>query len=114
MQMVPFMKPQKAIIALPLGVLQANGIRFNPPIPQHTEAFNNIGFDAIIKILMEFDTPFWEANGLATVGFLFADEAEMWATGRKPALGAISGSISACRLRSLKKQTLLHQILKRL
>ncbi|KOS07518.1 hypothetical protein AM493_16795 [Flavobacterium akiainvivens] len=73
----------KVIIALPLGVLQAGAITFNPPIPHYTKAFNGIGFGSIIKILLEFDTPFWEDNaitgltgkGLGTMGFLFADEA---------------------------------------
>lgn len=74
----------RAIIALPLGVLQSKGaIRFNPPINEYTGALNNIGFGAIIKILLEFNEIFWESGAIAQsagadlsgMGFLFSDEA---------------------------------------
>jgi monoamine oxidase len=74
---------EKLVVALPLGVLQAGGIVFNPSIPHYAKAFHEIGFGAVIKILLEFDTPFWEDNaitgltgaGLSAMGFLFANEA---------------------------------------
>jgi monoamine oxidase len=78
---------EKLIIALPLGVLQADknemaAITFIPPIPQQTEAINKMGFGAIIKILLEFDTPFWEdaqtkaltGKSPETMAFLLSDE----------------------------------------
>ncbi|WP_178372169.1 flavin monoamine oxidase family protein [Chitinophaga jiangningensis] len=50
----------KVVVALPLGVLQqANGVTFEPALQQHTAALHDIGFGAIIKILLEFTTPFW-------------------------------------------------------
>lgn len=72
----------QAIIALPLGVLQANtgeqgAINFIPPLSEQASALNNIGFGAIIKVLLQFEVPFWEdaAYGeLKDSGFLFTDE----------------------------------------
>ena len=71
------------IIALPLGVLQADAdelgaISFYPPIPEQQAAINQIGFGAIIKVLLQFDTPFWEQpiyGDIKESGFLFTDEA---------------------------------------
>jgi len=72
---------EKLIIALPLGVLQATkkqkaSVTFHPAIKDQTRAINDIGFGAIIKILLEFDVPFWEQHddNLKEMGFLFSDE----------------------------------------
>jgi len=75
------------IIALPLGVLQANwqekgSITFHPPIPEQTAAIQAMGFGAVIKFLLEFDNAFWEDNaikrlagkGLKEMIFLLSDE----------------------------------------
>jgi len=77
----------KVIIALPLGILQApestvGAILFNPPLPEQTQAFNGIGFGSVVKILLEFDEPFWKSDkikqltgaDLSKMGFLFSDE----------------------------------------
>jgi monoamine oxidase len=58
---------EKVIIALPLGVLQADrnekgAIEFHPPIKEQSQAINNLGFGAIIKFLLEFKDAFWENN----------------------------------------------------
>jgi monoamine oxidase len=78
---------KKVIIALPLGVLQANrnekgAIEFHPPIKEQAEAINNLGFGAIIKFLLEFKDPFWEngdtkklaGKSLKDMAFLISDE----------------------------------------
>jgi monoamine oxidase len=57
----------KLVIALPLGVLQAKqhergALNFEPPIKEHIEALRQMGFGAIIKFLLEFDTAFWEQD----------------------------------------------------
>lgn len=79
---------EKAIIALPLGVLKApasasSAVRFNPGIPAHLDAIRDIGFGAIIKILLEFDEAFWHSEvvahlagaNLKNMGFLLSNEA---------------------------------------
>ena len=71
----------KVLIALPLGVLQsevsAGGIKFIPEIPIQKGALQDIGFGAIIKILLQFKDSFWEkANGvnMKNMGFIFSEE----------------------------------------
>lgn len=72
----------RAIIALPLGILQLDkhehgAIDFHPPLPGQEAAMHQIGFGAIIKILLHFDKPFWEdtEEGLKDAAFLFTEEA---------------------------------------
>jgi monoamine oxidase len=75
------------LIALPLGVLQAGAhekgaIGFVPAIPEQSKAIIDMGFGAIIKILLEFNKPFWEDEfgdasagiSLKNMGFLLSDE----------------------------------------
>jgi len=75
------------VIALPLGVLQAGkdqlgAIAFNPPIPEKIDAINKMGFGAIIKVLLEFDEPFWTdkqtealaGKSLENMSFLLSEE----------------------------------------
>jgi monoamine oxidase len=75
------------LIALPLGVLQADKdqlstIKFKPPIPEKMDAISKMGFGAIIKILFEFDEPFWldqqtealAGKSLENMSFLLSDE----------------------------------------
>ncbi|MGQ2982269.1 flavin monoamine oxidase family protein [Flavobacterium sp.] len=73
----------EAIVALPLGVLHnkegEGAVKFCPPINEQEKAFSGIGFGSVIKVLLEFDTIFWEKGGvdadLSSMGFLFSDEA---------------------------------------
>ncbi|WCT11204.1 flavin monoamine oxidase family protein [Mucilaginibacter jinjuensis] len=73
---------EKVLLALPLGILQLSSehnshITFQPEIPAHYNALQQIGFGAIIKILLRFDEPFWEhARGkdLSNMTFLLSEE----------------------------------------
>jgi len=75
------------LIAMPLGVLQADknekgAITFSPQIPEYHKAIQQMGFGSIIKILLEFDTPFWEdaatakrvGTDLKNMGFILSSE----------------------------------------
>ena len=48
----------KVIITVPTSVLQtpdtAASIRFRPQLTQHQQAFNDLGYGAVIKFLIEF------------------------------------------------------------
>ncbi|PTQ94926.1 monoamine oxidase [Mucilaginibacter yixingensis] len=76
-------RAQQVIIALPLGVLQTGygepgAIKFEPELPEHQLAFKEIGFGAIIKVLVQFNEPFWEqlqGGEMQTASFFFSDEA---------------------------------------
>ncbi|MFB6455884.1 flavin monoamine oxidase family protein [Chitinophaga sp. Hz27] len=57
----------KVIVALPLGILQASApqdgaLTFVPAIPHQEAALKDIGYGAIIKILLAFKEPFWTTN----------------------------------------------------
>jgi monoamine oxidase len=80
-------KAGKVIIALPLGVMQAasseqGAISISPSIPRYQEAIQQMGFGAIVKILLEFKKAFWEdeeiarlaGNSLKEMSFLLSNE----------------------------------------
>ncbi len=74
------------IITVPLGVLQSapenrGSISFNPALQQHGQAIQAMGFGAVIKMLLEFNAPFWHDEAaklqgvrqMEGVGFIFSD-----------------------------------------
>ncbi|WPU93033.1 NAD(P)/FAD-dependent oxidoreductase [Mucilaginibacter sabulilitoris] len=78
---------EKVILAVPLGVLQAGAnekgaMMFHPPIKDHQEAIMQMGFGAVIKIVLEFDEAFWESEqtkamagkDLKDMGYMFSGE----------------------------------------
>ncbi len=70
---------KKLVLTVPLGVLsltenETGAITFKPDLPQQRKAALEMGFGAIIKILMEFIEPFWEQQGLENLQFLFSEE----------------------------------------
>jgi monoamine oxidase len=82
-----FYEARQVLIALPLGVLQTanaeNGaVVFHPPVTEQNKAIQAMGFGAVIKILLEFDSLFWEdkfaeelaGKSLKNMGYLFSDE----------------------------------------
>ena len=49
------------IVTVPLGVLKADSIAFDPPLPEwKQEAINRLGFGALNKIVLEFPSVFWD------------------------------------------------------
>lgn len=117
----------KVVIALPLGVLQTaagkkNAIGFNPPLAEHAEAINRVGFGAVIKILLEFDEPFW-LNGptgvdLSGMSFVLSDEEiPTWWTQapfQRPLLTGWLGGPAAAAKRNLSGAALLKESLRSL
>jgi monoamine oxidase len=63
---VPFgIRARRAIITLPLGVLQASrgahaGPRFSPPLEAKRSALAGLAAGPVIKVLLRFATAFWE------------------------------------------------------
>ncbi|KNE69129.1 hypothetical protein AMAG_13986 [Allomyces macrogynus ATCC 38327] len=50
-----------AIIAVPLGVLKAQAIKFQPELPKEkTEAIARLGFGVLNKVVLVFQEPFWD------------------------------------------------------
>lgn len=70
---------KKLVVTVPLGVLVLNAnesgaITFQPDLPEQKKAVTEMGFGAIIKVLMEFSESFWEQKGLSNLQFLFSEE----------------------------------------
>ncbi len=53
-------RARRAIVALPLGVLQDGTVRFTPALESKREALQGLASGAVVKVLLRFATPFWE------------------------------------------------------
>ena len=54
-------KARTAVLTLPIGVLQQNRIEFDPPLPApKVNAIENIMSGGMIKVVIEFQSAFWE------------------------------------------------------
>jgi monoamine oxidase len=54
---------KQIIVTLPLGVLRAGRVLFDPPLPpRKTEAVARLGIGSLAKACLTFDAPFWPAN----------------------------------------------------
>ncbi|MDN3549375.1 flavin monoamine oxidase family protein [Mucilaginibacter aquaedulcis] len=76
---------ERAIIAIPLGVLQTDAVTkgtivFHPLVKEQQDAIHQMGFGAVIKILIDFNEAFWEnvqtddGKSLRDMGYLFSQE----------------------------------------
>ena len=63
----------KVVVTVSLGVLQAGIVEFAPALTTHAAAIHQLGFGAVIKILLQFKDPFWK-NYAADTGFFISDE----------------------------------------
>ena len=51
------------LITLPLGVLKAGVVKFDPPLPEaKTAAIQRLGLGNLTKVIVHFDAPFWPPN----------------------------------------------------
>ncbi len=51
------------ICAVPLGVLKANNIKFDPELPSdYKSSISKIGFGSVTKLALKFDEPFWDTE----------------------------------------------------
>lgn len=59
----------QVIVTVPLGVLQADDIRFLPPLaPSHQQAIDALGMGLVNKLYLEFPRVFWDAS-IQVVGY---------------------------------------------
>lgn len=109
-------RAEKAIVTLPLGVLQAppesdGAISFSPELPQKMKAIESLGFGAVIKILLEFRNAFWrdksveESSGqhLKKMGWIFSSaEIPTWWTQLPEKSTLLTGWLAGPRAKKLK------------
>lgn len=51
------------VVAVPLGVLKAKRISFDPPLPRaYSSKIDRLGFGSVTKIAMKFETAFWDTG----------------------------------------------------
>jgi hypothetical protein len=85
-------------VTLPLGVLKAGVVKFDPPLPERKSiAIQRLGFGNLTKLVLHFDAPFWPANQYV-FGFSPADMSQspatiinIWKTHQIPALVLLIG-----------------------
>ncbi len=53
-----------AVVTVPLGVLKAGAIEFDPKLPAaHAEAINRVGFGALEKVVLAYERAVWQVDG---------------------------------------------------
>ena len=88
------MRAARVVITVPLGVLQAGTIRFDPEPRAVLEAARALRFGDAFRVTFLFERAFWdESPRTAGAGFLFSDEPvfPVWWTGRPREPRAITG-----------------------
>ena len=87
-----------AIVTLPLGVLKAGSVAFDPPLPcEKAQAIQRLGMGALTKVVLFFDSPFWPPNQYV-FGYLSPDIGHaptsiinVWKTHQQPVLVMLIG-----------------------
>lgn len=89
----------KVLVTLPLGVLKAGAVRFDPPLPEaKRSAIARLGFGTLNKIALHYPEPFWPTDQYV-FGYLCRDTdryptvvISMWKSHGKPILVMLLGA----------------------
>jgi monoamine oxidase len=87
-----------AIVTLPLGVLKAEAVRFQPPLPERKRvAIARLGMGHLAKVIAHFEQPFWPRDQY-TFGYLCKPVCDyptmivnLWKSHRLSALALLTG-----------------------
>ncbi|MFD1468719.1 flavin monoamine oxidase family protein [Hymenobacter caeli] len=109
-------RAQQVLCTVPLGVWprgpgQAGHLGFVPEVAAHRAAAAQLGFGSVIKIVLEFRTPFW-LERLPELEFLLSDAAvptwwSQWPAATPQLTGWLAGP-AAQRLAEAPDETVLH------
>ncbi len=100
----------KAIITLPLGVLQIKDgslgfVNFTPPLPIRMGAVRAMGYGSVIKVSLYFKTAFWEEESL-DAGFIFSREIiPIWWTQLPDKVAVLTGWLAGPEAETHKKKS---------
>jgi monoamine oxidase len=104
---------QKILVTVPLGVLQADKIKFTPQIPDHIRATHQIGFGSVIKVVVELTPVFWEKHVIKkfpSFKFIFSDaKVPTWWSQLPAKDRIITGWIGGPNAQAFKNEN-LHQV----
>jgi monoamine oxidase/CRP-like cAMP-binding protein len=89
----------KVLVTLPIGVLKAGAVAFDPPLPEAKRAaVERLGFGTLNKIALHYDEPFWPREQYV-FGYLCRDTdryptvvISMWKSHGKPILVMLLGA----------------------
>jgi monoamine oxidase len=105
----------RAIVTLPLGVLQSNAVRFVPALAEKQPALQKLASGPVIRVAMRFHSAFWEkrAPGVAFFHVPHAPFPTFWTPlpMRAPLLTAWAGGPKAARLTGATSRALLRKAL---
>jgi monoamine oxidase len=106
---------RQAIVTLPLGVLQANDVRFVPALAAKRTALDALASGPVIRVAMRFHEPVWEkrAPGVAFFHSPRADFPTFWTPLplRAPLFTAWAGGPRAAKLTGKSRRTLVNKAL---
>jgi monoamine oxidase len=69
-----------AVVTLPLGVLKAAAVRFEPPLPAAKQgAIDRLGMGVLNKVVLRFPQAFWSDAGVLYLGYI-AEDTGAWST----------------------------------
>jgi monoamine oxidase len=96
-----------AIVTLPVGVLRAGAVTFDPPLPERKrQAIERIGVGTLAKLVLRFPAPFWPKNQYVFGCVSEASDGEptvvvnLWKTHRIPVLLLSVGGALGSQLES--------------
>lgn len=95
----------RLITTVSLGVLKAGSIKWSPELPEQQEAISRLGFGSVIKVLLEFDQPFWSHRKKpGRTLFVTSDErAPTWWTQTRDDCPLLTGWIAGVAMREFKR-----------
>jgi len=76
-----------------VGVLQSGAVRFIPELKEKDAAVRNLMMGHVVKVILSFDSPFWEECGVTHLSFLHArgEKFPTWWTTRPMAAPILVG-----------------------
>ncbi len=97
----------KAIITVSVGVLQKGLILFDPAIVSKMNTAQQLGFGAVIKIVLQLKEPFWKKDfALNEMAFLFSEEQiPTWWTQHPQQSNVLTGWCAGPAAAALKGET---------
>lgn len=94
----------RAIVTVPLGVLQAGAIHFAPALDGKAQALRTLDMGAVVRVSLSLSEEVWTAQErLAADGFLFTGDAPFpaWWVSRPPPLPVVTGWAAGPNARAL-------------
>jgi monoamine oxidase len=104
---------EQVVVTVPLSVLQANIVNFHPQLPEKTEAAQKLVMGHVIKVILCFNSRFWEERGIGNLAFLHALDQKFptwWTTHpvASPVLVGWAGGAAAEELAGLDDDELIN------